>query len=47
MLAFAKLKASLRKTGERSVDGLWTRIGEILDTFTSDECRNFFRPRGI
>ena len=42
-LAFAKLKASLRKAGERSVDELWTRIGEILDTFTSDECRNFFR----
>ena len=48
-LAFAKLKASLRKAGERSVDDLWTRIGEIgvkLDTFTSDECRNFFRHAG-
>src|SRR4051794_10354056 len=28
---FAKLKALLRKAAERSLDGLWRRIGELLD----------------
>ena len=31
--AFAKLKALLRKAAERTVDGLWTTIGKLLDTF--------------
>ena len=30
-LAFAKLKALLRKAAERSVDALWQRIGRLLD----------------
>jgi transposase len=29
--AFAKLKALLRKAGERSVEGLWHLIGKLLD----------------
>ena len=29
--AFAKLKALLRKAAERSVDGLWNAIGQLLD----------------
>ena len=45
-LAFSKLKALLRKAGERSVEELWVRIGEALDHFTSDECRNYFRHAG-
>lgn len=45
-LAFAKLKALLRKAAERSVEDLWARIGTILDSFTSDECRNYFRHAG-
>ncbi len=45
-LAFAKLKASLRKAGERSVDDLWKRIGTLLDTVSSEECTNFFRHAG-
>jgi hypothetical protein len=29
----------------RSCDGLWQRIGELLDCFTPDECANYFaRP---
>ena len=44
--AFAKLKALLKNAGERSVDDLWTRIGELLEHFTSDECRNYFRHAG-
>ena len=31
--AFAKLKALLRKAAERTVEGLWTKIGEPLPEF--------------
>ena len=42
--AFSKLKALLRKAAERTVDGLWNRIGELLHAFTPSECANFFEP---
>ena len=45
-MAFAKLKAHLRKAAERSVPALWDRIGSILDTFSPVECTNFFRHAG-
>jgi transposase len=44
--AFSKLKAHLRKAAERTVDGLWTRIGALLPTFTPHECANFFAAAG-
>ncbi len=44
--AFAKLKAMLRKAGERTVDGLWSAIGRIIDTFTPAECANYFTAAG-
>jgi len=44
--AFAKLKALLRKAAERTVDGLWTAIGRILDLFTPRECANYFAAAG-
>ena len=44
--AFAKLKAMLRKAAERTVDALWTAIGRIIDTFTPDECANYFSACG-
>ena len=40
--AFAKLKALLRRAAERTVEGLWTAIGRILETFAPQECRNYF-----
>ena len=40
--AFAKLKALLRKAAERTVEGLWIAIGELIDLFSHNECRNFF-----
>jgi len=43
---FAKLKALLRKAAERTVEGLWTTIGELIDLFTPKECRNFFAAAG-
>ena len=44
--AFAKLKALLRKAAERTVDGLWSAIGRIVDTFTPAECANYFAAAG-
>ena len=44
--AFAKLKAMLRKAAERTVDGLWTAIGRIVDLFLPNECRNYFAAAG-
>jgi transposase len=45
-LAFAKLKALLRKAGKRTVEELWTFLGEALDAFAPAECRNYFRHSG-
>ena len=42
-LAFSKLKGLLRKAAERSIDDLWNCIGESLDHFTPEECRNYLR----
>lgn len=44
--AFAKLKALLRKAAERTVDGLWNAIGRLIDTFTPQECANYFAAAG-
>ena len=45
-MAFAKFKALLRKAGRRSRDGLWNKIGEVLDAFTPEECANYIRHAG-
>ncbi len=44
--AFAKLKALLRKTAERTVEGLWTAIGKLIDLVTPHECQNIFAAAG-
>jgi uncharacterized SAM-dependent methyltransferase len=43
---FAKLKAHLRKVAERSILALWDRIGTTLNTFSPQECKNFFNHVG-
>ena len=43
---FSKLKALLRKAGARTREALWAIIGELLDTFSSEECRNYLRNCG-
>jgi len=40
--AFSKLKAHLRKAAERTIHGLWTAIGRILDLYSPQECANYF-----
>jgi transposase len=44
--AFAKFKALLRKAAERTIDGLCSRIGELLPAFTPAECANYFAVAG-
>ncbi len=45
-LAFSKLKWLLRSAAERTVDALWSRLGQLLDRFPADQCRNYFRHCG-
>ena len=45
-LAFAKLKSMLRAAGRRTVDGLWAFLGQSIDAFAPDECRNYLRHCG-
>jgi transposase len=43
---FAKLKALIRKAGERTVEATWKRIGSLLDRFTPTECANYLANAG-
>lgn len=43
---FSKLKALLRRAKERTVDGLWNRLGQLIDNFPPDECGRYFRHCG-
>jgi transposase len=43
---FAKLKTLIRKAEERTVDGLWRRIGGPVEAFTPRECANYLRNAG-
>ena len=44
--AFSKLKAMLRKAAARTRDQLWKAIAQIIDTFTPNECANYFAAAG-
>jgi transposase len=44
--AFSRLKAMLRKAGERTVRRLWDLIGKLVDIFQPNECANYFRSCG-
>jgi transposase len=45
-MAFSKLKARLRATAARTIDGLWKAIGNICALFTPEECSNYFNADG-
>ena len=45
-MAFAKLKALLRKAAARTRDSLWDAIAQVLDTFAPDECANYLTHAG-
>ncbi len=43
---FAKLKHLLRIAAARTVETVCAAIGELLGTFTKDECANYFKNSG-
>src|SRR5690606_32798168 len=45
-MAFAKLKAILRKAAERTRDGLWDAIAAALPQFSADECAYYLAAAG-
>jgi transposase len=45
-MAFAKLKAMLKKAAARTVNDLWTAIANSLPSFTPAESRNYFAAAG-
>jgi len=45
-MAFAKLKALLRKRAARSFDAITQALGDIVGLFSVTECRNFFKTAG-
>ena len=44
--AFSKIKAMLRKASERTIDRLSSAIGQIIDTITPTEAKNYFSAAG-
>jgi transposase len=45
-MAFAKLKAHLRKTAARTFNDLIAAIGDICGLYHPEECRNYFKAAG-
>ncbi|PWK47256.1 transposase [Silicimonas algicola] len=45
-MAFAKLKALIRRAAARTYDDLWRVAGHVCDLFTEEECFNFFKAAG-
>ena len=43
---FAKLKTLLRRAEPRSRESLWQSIGNSLDRYTPQECKNYFKNCG-
>lgn len=44
--AFSKLKAALRKAAARTVPALWQAISIAIDSFTPQDCANYFAAAG-
>jgi transposase len=45
-MAFAKLKALIRKAAARTYDQLWEAVGQVCDLFSDEECYNYFKAAG-
>lgn len=43
---FAKLKHFPRNATRRTVEALWQEIGNLLERFPPEECRNYLRISG-
>jgi len=45
-LVFSKLKRLLRRVGERTIEGLWSLLGQVQDHFPAEECRRYITHCG-
>ena len=45
-MAFAKLKAHLRRIKARTIDALWKAVGSICDLYSPEECWNYLKEAG-
>lgn len=45
-MAFAKLKALIRRAAARTHDDLWRAVGHACDLFTDEECYKSFKAAG-
>ena len=45
-MAFAKLKANLRRIGARTIDALWRAVGDICGLYPPAECWNYLKAAG-
>jgi transposase len=45
-MAFAKLKAHLRRIKARTIDALWKAVGSICDLYSTEECWNYLKKAG-
>ena len=45
-MAFAKLKAHLRKAQARTIEALWQAVGSICELYSPEECRNYLKEAG-
>jgi len=43
---FSKVKWLLRSAGERTMEGLWSLLGRVMDHFPADECRRYLAHCG-
>jgi len=43
---FAKLKHLLRKTAARTLEAVIAAIGQLLGTYTTQQCANYFKNAG-
>jgi transposase len=44
--AFSKLKNLARSAAERTIEGLWSALGQLIDLLQPPECHNYFRHCG-
>jgi len=45
-MAFAKLKALIRRAAARTYDDRWRAVGHVCSFFSEKECYNFFKAAG-
>jgi len=43
---FAKIKHWMRRAQKRSKEDVWKHVGRLIDTITTDECRNYLKNAG-